>query len=194
MMRSLIRKPHASLSLSATLTFSFLTFGVLILSISTLLQLVSGIRTQQRVITSDQQLIAQDAARNVSSFVQDEFNVLETAIWLTNPYVASPERNKLTLDSLLGLQPAFRELALLNDHDQVVARASRLPRKAPWKLPDQLRSEALSRLRQGRRYFSPVYIDSATSEPLVIMAVPVTDALRDFWGSLVVEVDLKFMW
>jgi two-component system cell cycle sensor histidine kinase/response regulator CckA len=193
-MRIPIGKSGAAPSLTAMVTVAFLIFGVLMLSISSVLQLISAIQTQKQVISSDQQLIAQDAARSVSGFIQDKLNVMETAIWLTNPHAASPEQRKLMLDSLLGLQPAFRELVLLNAQDKTLNQVSRLPRKAPWRLTDQFKAEGPAQLQKGKRYISPVYIDPITSEPMVIMAVPVTDALRDFKGSLAIEVNLKFMW
>src|SRR5512136_2760110 len=106
-MKTLIKKPQAALSLTATLTVAFLTFGMLVLSISSGLQLFSSFQTQQAVISSNQQLVAQEAAKAVSSFIQEKSSVLETAIWLTGPATTSPAEQKLMVDSLLGLQPAF---------------------------------------------------------------------------------------
>ncbi len=61
------------------------------------------------------------------------------------------------------------------------------------------RREYSSRERapSGREYHRsplPVYVDTLTSEPMIIMAVPVIDVFRDFQGVLIVEVNLKFMW
>ena len=39
-----------------------------------------------------------------------------------------------------------------------------------------------------------MYVDKVTSEPIVIMAVPVKDVFGDFRGVLIAEVNLKFMW
>ena len=41
---------------------------------------------------------------------------------------------------------------------------------------------------------SAVHVDFDTSEPLVLLALPVTNALGDFQGTLAAEVNLKFMW
>ena len=46
----------------------------------------------------------------------------------------------------------------------------------------------------GQRYISPVYIDDATSEPLIAIAIPVKNVFGDFQGTLMAEVNLKFMW
>ncbi|CAG0935259.1 hypothetical protein TFLX_04091 [Thermoflexales bacterium] len=44
------------------------------------------------------------------------------------------------------------------------------------------------------QYISSVYIDSVTSEPLIFVALPATDAFGDLQGTLAAEVNLKFMW
>ena len=103
-------------------------------------------------------------------------------------------RVKAVLESLLGLQPAFRQLVLLNNRDTQLAEASRLSQASSGKIFDQLTEDALTQIHQGQRYISPIYIDDATSEPLVAMALPVLDLFGDFQGSLAVEVNLKFMW
>jgi putative methionine-R-sulfoxide reductase with GAF domain len=95
---------------------------------------------------------------------------------------------------LLGLQPAFRQLVLLNNRDTQLAEASRLSQASSGKIFDQLTEDALTQIHQGQRYISPIYIDDATSEPLVVMALPVLDLFGDFQGTLAVEVNLKFMW
>jgi GAF domain-containing protein/HAMP domain-containing protein len=52
----------------------------------------------------------------------------------------------------------------------------------------------LAEVGQGQRFISSVYIDEQTSEPLVVLAVPVEDVFGEFQGALVAEVNLKFMW
>jgi GAF domain-containing protein/HAMP domain-containing protein len=52
----------------------------------------------------------------------------------------------------------------------------------------------LNQVKQGNRYISPIYIDDLSSEPIVILAVPVADIFGDFQGTLLAEVNLKFMW
>jgi putative methionine-R-sulfoxide reductase with GAF domain len=52
----------------------------------------------------------------------------------------------------------------------------------------------MTRTQEGSRFFSPIYIDDASSEPVVVLAVPVTDIFGDYQGTLVSELNLKFMW
>ena len=193
-MKDQTRKPQTALSLANTLALAFFILSIVVLLISGSLQLFSNIQTQRIVISSNQQLIAQDATKTVSSFIQEKFSVLETSVWLADPVTASPEEQKLILNSLLGLQPAFRQLVLLNAQGQESAQAARLSRAASGRLTDRVKGDVLAQMKQRGKYISSVYIDPVTSEPLVIMAVPVNDVLGEFKGSLVVEVNLKFMW
>jgi GAF domain-containing protein/HAMP domain-containing protein len=164
---------------------------VVVLLVSGGLQIFSNIQTQQTAIANQQQLIAQDAARTVSSFIQEKFSVLETTVRLTNSATASPEEQRQILESLLGLQPAFRQLVLLNTQDQEVIKASRLAQTVSRVFAERLDDVRLVHILERKRYIGPVYIDPTTSEPLVIMAVPVTNVLGDYQGTLAVEVNLK---
>jgi GAF domain-containing protein/HAMP domain-containing protein len=183
--------PRAARSLTATLAIAFLALSVVVLLISGGLQIFSNIQTQQATIANRQQLTAQGASRTVSSFIQEKFSVLETTVRLASSAAASPEEQKQILESLLGPQPAFRQLVLLNAQDQELVKASRLAQTASGRLTDQLKSDVRAQIRQGKRYISPIYIDSLTSEPLVMMAVPATNVLKEFQGTLVAEVNLK---
>jgi signal transduction histidine kinase len=187
-------KSKAALSLSATLTIAFLTFGVLMLSISSGLQFFSNLQTQKAIVSGNQLLVAQEAVRSVSGFILDKFSVLETTVRLAEPAAASPAERKLLLNGLLGLQPAFFKLALFNAQDQVLAQTARLPLKAPWRLRDQLSGDALAGIHRKEKYVSPVHIDPYTYEPMVLMVVPLLDVFGDFQGLLAADVNLKFMW
>jgi putative methionine-R-sulfoxide reductase with GAF domain len=193
-METQTKKPQATRSLTATLAAAFLALSVAVLLTSSGLQIFSNVQTQQAIISSQQQLIAQGAAKAVSGFVQEKFSVLETAVKLASPATASSEQQKRVLDNLLGLQPAFRQLALLDTQDQESAKTSRISQSASGQLVDQLNGDVLDQIRQRKRTIGPIYIDPVTSEPLVIMAVPAINALGDFQGTLVAEVNLKFMW
>ncbi len=192
--QSKAEKPKTSRSLTATLAISFLALSVAVLLIASSLEIFFSFRAQQEIVASKQQLIAQDAAKTVASFVQENFSVLEAAVRLGNPVSISQKEQKRVLESLLGLQPAFRQLVLLNPQEQELVRVSRLSQMVSGQLIDQVESDLFAQVKQGERYIGSIYVDEITSEPLVIMAVPATDALGAFQGTLMVEVNLKFMW
>ncbi|HET9221149.1 MAG TPA: cache domain-containing protein [Roseiflexaceae bacterium] len=174
------------------MALAFFCLSVVALLISSSSQLFANIRSQQAAISSNQQLLAQDAARTVSGFVQEKFSALETALWLTDLASAPQEAQTNSLQSLLGLQPAFRHVLFLRPDGQVVAQASRLSPEAASRFSAQLAGDAS--IRQHERYISPVYIDPLSSEPLVVVAIPAVDVFGEFQGTLVAEVNLKFMW
>ena len=96
------------LSLTTTLAIAFFALSAVVLLISGGLQISSTIQAQREIVSSEQHLIAQDAAQRVSSFVQEKFSALETAVGLVDLATVSREQQKQILDSLLGPQPAFR--------------------------------------------------------------------------------------
>jgi GAF domain-containing protein/HAMP domain-containing protein len=193
-MKTRTKKPSTSRSLSATLAIAFLALSVVVLSVYGGLQIVSSIATQQEAVAGKLQLLAQEASQPVSSFIQDKFSILETANQLVNPVQMTPTEQQQVLDSVLGRDPAFRQIAVLNAQGQETAGASRLSQQSATNLANHLPGDALAKIKQGNQYIGPVYVDSLTSEPLVVMAIPAVNALGDFQGTLAAEVNLKFMW
>jgi methyl-accepting chemotaxis protein len=189
-----VEQPKTSRSLTATLTIAFLALSLAVLVITSSLQVVFNLQTQREIVGSQQQIIAQDAANTVASFIQEKLSVLETAVKLGDPASASQVEQRKVLENLLGLQPAFRHLILLDSQERELIRVSRLTQTMSGEFIDQAGSAMFSQVEQGGRFISPVYVDEATSEPLVVMAVPATDVFGDYQGTLVAEVNLKFMW
>lgn len=187
-------KPKISRSLAATLLIAFVVLTVGALFIAYIPQLIFFIQEGNRAISSEQQLIAQKAANTVADFFRVKFDVLETAARLGDIAFTFRQDQERILANLLGLQPAFRQLAFLDARGQEQVRISRLSQAASGNLVDRVESDWLSQIKQKSRYISPIYVDEATSEPLVIMAVPALDVFGDFQGVLLAEMSLKFMW
>jgi putative methionine-R-sulfoxide reductase with GAF domain len=104
------------------------------------------------------------------------------------------ETRQSIVESLLGLQPAFRQLALLNTAGRQINAISRQSSSLSEQFEAQLNEDVLTQTKAGQRYISPIYIDELTSEPLVVIAVPAKNVFGDFQGVLAAEVNLKFMW
>jgi PAS domain S-box-containing protein len=120
--------------------------------------------------------------------------VLEATIPLGNLLNIRQGGHKIVLEKLLGLEPAFRQLVLLDAQKQEIERVSRLSNSVSYGFIRRIESDLLSLMSQEETYISSVYIDEITSEPMVIMAVAVKDVFGDFKGILMAEVNLKFMW
>ncbi|MFH2129595.1 MAG: PAS domain S-box protein [bacterium] len=189
-----IQRPRLTKSLTVMLALAFFALSMIALLISGGLQLWFNIRTQQTIISSNQQLIAQKAARTVSSFIQEKFSVLETAVWLTNLNAISQPAQKEIMSSLLGRQPALRQLALFDSRGKILIQVSRLSAASHAQFRERLRESAQDQYPHNNRTISPVYIDPVTSEPMVMMTVPIIDVFGDYKGALTAEVNLKFMW
>lgn len=188
------RQSKDALTLYATLVWVFVGLSVLALLFSGTLQLLSNIQSQRLVISDYQYLVAQQTAQSVSNFIQEKFNSMDTAIWLTDLALKPAEEQKYVLESLLGLQPAFRQLILLDTRNKVLAQASRKSYEAPDRLLKMLPEEALLQIQKGNRFISQVYIDPDTYEPLIIMATPFWDVFHQYKGVILAETNLKFMW
>ena len=189
-----VEEPKTSRSLMSTLAFAFLGLSLAVLVIAIGIEMVFNVQTQQEAIAGRQQFIAQDAANTVASFIQEKFGMLETAAKLGDPTSTSQEEQMKVLGNLLGLEPAFGHLVLLDSQEHELAKVTRLSQATLEEFMDQAGSDLFAQVRQGDRYISSVYVDDVTSEPKVVMAVPATDAFGDFQGILVAEVNLKFMW
>ena len=181
-------------SLTVTLAVAFLALSAASLSISTSLDFYFTIQAQRGYIADQQQLIAKDAANTVKGFIQEKFSVLEAVSGISDVVGAPREQQELVLNKLIGLEPSFRQLVLIDAGGKELMRASRLSGIISGELMEWNRSDVLYRLRSEDSYIGSVYIDEVTSEPMVIMAAPIRNVFGDYEGILVAEVNLKFMW
>ncbi|MFA5238512.1 MAG: PAS domain S-box protein, partial [Phycisphaerae bacterium] len=188
------KKTKSFQSLWVTLAIAFSALSALVLLISSGSNMYLGFQNQQRLIINEQAFIAQNAANTVRAFVREKLGDLKTAAHLGGLVDAGQEDQELAMEKLLGLEPAFRQLVLLNAQDHELARVSRLSSLVSDQLTEQVGSGLFSHTDSTEPYIGPVYINQVTSEPLVIMAVPAKDVFGDFKGTLLAEVNLKFMW
>jgi len=186
------KKPKRSLLSILTLSFSILSLTALMISGG--IQLFFNVRTQQVAIEKNQQLIAQEAAKTVSNFITEKISVLKATIWLTPAYSYDKTRQKELLQSLLGLYPSFLQALLFDGHNEISMRVSRRSFIASGQAGVVFKEDALRVIRHQDYYISPVYIDETTNEPLIVLAVPITDLSGGFQGTLMTEMNLKFMW
>jgi nitrate/nitrite-specific signal transduction histidine kinase len=180
-------------SLSATLALAFFVLSVVILLASGGLQLFFNFQAQQQAISSQQQVIAQDAARTVSSFIEENFNVLSTTVGLVHPNTLLPAVQTQIVQSLLANQPAFRQFAIFDINNNETALASRVQTTGSAILTTLVTDDVFAQTHQGQRYISSVYFDAVTNEPLVLMAIPATNAIGAFQGTAVAELNLISM-
>lgn len=189
-----VEKTRNFRSLTITLAVAFLALSAVILLIVGSLDIYFDFKNQRKLVVTQQQIIAQNAANSVKGFVQEKISLLESAANLGDMATVSLEGQKFILEKLIGVEPAFRQLTLFNIRGDVLIKSSRGSDLLSGELIEHLDTNLFDRMSRERMYISSVYIDDVTSEPLVIMAVPVKDVFDEFKGILTAEVNLKFMW
>lgn len=183
----------AEMRLATLFAITFVVVTVALLLISGAVQVTTNFQAQREIIFGEQQLIAQDAASEVSNFIEDKFSVLETAVTLENVAAVPVEDQERILGNALGFQPAFRQLALFDASGTLLTHSSRLVASRSQGFIDET-AKLATQIDPSTRYISPVSIDAASSEPFIIVAVPILDVFGDFQGVLAAEINLKFMW
>lgn len=186
-------KSTTARSLVTTLAIAFA-----LLSLIPLLLVSAGLgyvdfRAQQEAVFGRQQLLAQEAANQVSGFIEQIFSGLEAGARVGQ--VSDQSQQQLILEKLLGVEDAIRQLTLVDQTGQKMADVSRRSSTAAVDLLQLAGgSEVLAQIGQDQRFVSQVYFDDETAEPLVILAVPTKNVFGDIQGALLAEVNLKFMW
>lgn len=193
-MKALTKTSPAAPKMSTTLALAFLALSAVVLLFYSGLRSYQEFRKHEGFILNKQQLIAQDAARTVSGFIQDNFRMLETAVWVTDLHALSEAEQRRVLRSLLGRRSALRGAVLLDAQNGVTAESSRLSREASRPFRDRLEEVLSGEVSPVQRMIGPVYFDAVTSEPMVILMVRLTDVFGVFQGTLLAELNLKFMW
>ena len=192
-MKERIFEIRARMRLAALFAITFVAVTVMLVLISGAFQIFSNYQGQREILFSQQQLVAQEAAADVSDFIEDKFNVLETAVTLENVAAVPQADQERILGNALGFQPAFRQLALYDASGALLTHSSRLVASRSQGFIDE--TTILARqFDQSERYISSVSIDAASSEPFIVIAVPILDVFGDYQGMLAAEINLKFMW
>jgi PAS domain S-box-containing protein len=188
------QKTKKTKSITTILAFSLFALSLTSLIISGGLQLYFNIQAQRNAISGNQQLIAQNAARDVSDFIMAIQKGLKTSIWMADPTTLPESKQSDFLQSQLGLQPSLKELLLFDLKDQISGGVSRRSFLSIEKQQSKFKDEAIKNAHLDKAYISDIYIDEVTSEPLVLMGVPIFNVFKEYRGLLLAELNLKFMW
>jgi methyl-accepting chemotaxis protein len=193
-MRKSTGRPQKARSLVTILAIAIAAQAVGALLFSGAVQALANYLNRQTAISQEQQTIADQVSQKVVGFVDEKFSVLEAAVEFSDPLASTSEEQKILLDKLLGLQISFKQLALLNAGGRQLALASRRSLTQSDQFTAQLTEDLLERNRGGERAISPVYIDVESSEPLVVIALPILNVFDEYQGTLAAELNLKFLW
>lgn len=187
-------KRSGTMSLMTGLALSFFLLCVVMLLVSSILQTYSAIQTQGRLIERQQQSIAAEASKSVSTYIREKLETLETVAYFTDPFKGTPEERDRILDLLLGRDKAFRSLYLFDAGGILRGQSSRVSRTVASSGTERILSEVRAQVKREPQSISGVYIEPNANEPLVMIGMPVKNVLGDLEGALIAELNLKFMW
>ena len=187
-------KSLSTKSISSALAAAFFAIAAAALLIAGSVQITIHANASSKTVSANQALLAQGAAKSVATFIEQKFSIMETALSIEDWSQATPMKCLGFLESMLGRDKSFRNLAYLDATSNRIAAASRQSQVLSATFLRQLDRDRVSHFKQARRYISPVSIDPETYEPLITLSVWSTDLLGDFTGILTVEVNLKFIW
>ena len=185
---------HSSRSLSLLLALALISLSVLSLSISNALQVASNWRVHQRALAAQQQSLAHGVAVETQTFLDARWNMLNTAIRMSDLATAPVAHRIEALQRLLALDPSFEQLTILDDRRFVVAAVSQNRQRTPNFLDTALVEEILQQTTLRNRYVSSLRIDGATGEPGIILALPLVDSFENDQGALIATVNARFLW
>ncbi|HNB51712.1 MAG TPA: cache domain-containing protein [Anaerolineales bacterium] len=193
MLNSQIASPQKMQPLAKILSSS-----MLLLSITGMFLLIAvGLAiypAQRTLVETQQQLIAQQAAQAVDSFIQAKFSKMEAIAKASDLLAASTNEQQTILQNLLGLDRGIRLVSLYDAEAREIITISRLAKSASGQAVTNTGSDVFVQLQQAERYVSHVYFDDKTSEPLVVIAIPVKNVFNEYQGLMLAEVNLKFLW
>ncbi len=190
-----IQKIIAFRSLKVTLSVVFLLLSLLILLVAVGLGTYLNLRIQRELINNQQRLIAKEAADTVKNFIREKLNLLRATVNFGNLMTLSKKNQNSVMAKALGNDPSFRQLILLNASGKELTRVSRTSKTVSMQIVDQLLiKDIMGQVKKDAEYLGSIYIYETTSEPMMVMAVPVENIFGDFQGVLAAEVNLKFMW
>ncbi len=183
-------------SLQTTLTGWFLFLGLFLLLSTNLTALYFNFIYQRTAVVERRQMIAQNAANSVKNFITEKLDIIKSTIRLTDLITADPGDQELILDKMLGYEPSFRQLVLFDQELKESARASRLSSVSSGQFAEQVNDWLFSKVKTdlAEAYISPVYINKTTAEPMLMVALPIVDVLKNFQGVVVGEISLKTIW
>lgn len=181
-------------SLQATLTITFILLGSTFLVVTSCISMLNHYRNTQRIIADQQQLIAKEAVNVVNDFLQEKYTFLAVASGIGALNLNAYTQQKTILEKLMGYEASFRQLAILNANGREFVKVTRASDLKLPQLTEEIKREMLAKVNSGRNFIGSVYIDDSTFEPMVLMAVPIKNVFGDVRGTLLAEVNLKFLW
>ncbi|MEM7538556.1 MAG: response regulator [Chloroflexota bacterium] len=188
------QKQNKFSSLRTTLTIAFALLSIVSVLVVGSVQMLRNYQTQQIVFLERERSVALDAATQVSAFLDQIFKTIESYAEVNRAFINTEQERQELITSLMTLQPTLHSVSLVDKQGQEIWKEARWKIIAADDLHNYAGSQMWAQLQAGQQYISTVYIGEITTEPLVLLAVPLQDVFDEFEGAIVAQVNLKFMW
>jgi hypothetical protein len=159
-------------SLAASLTFSFSALIMIALLVACSLQMYVNYNTQKELLIANQELIAKNTANTVTNTIREKYNLLSAASKHKDLTELQENEITLTLERLMGIEPAFRQITIFNMHKEEMTRVSRLSRSLSSRTMVYDHNDLFIMTGNREIYIGPVYIDEITRVPMMAIGVP----------------------
>lgn len=155
-----------------------------------------SLETQQMQTIAIQRQVAQRAATQVASFIQDREGELRILIQVRGLRDLSYDQLNSVLSQLLSVQRAFDEVTLLDREGREMGRVSRHELFTAADLADRSQApEFMLPTSSHETYYGAVWFDPRNGQPLMTIAVPATDvSTGQTNGVLVANVRISQAW
>ena len=183
-----------AMSMSRMLATMLMLFTLSSLVVTSVIQITLNFQLQDRAISEQQQAIVLGAANKVSNAIGQVFGMLETAAKVGRPFTRTDGERWLLLHSLLELNENFSEIALLNSNGHELVKVSRHRVYQQSDLTSDASSALFEQISRKLKFTGSLFIDEYSNEPVIMVAIPITNLVGDFSGGLVAKVNLKFVW
>lgn len=157
---------------------------------------------QQRQLVEMQKEKARRVLNQISSLVHEQEQLLKNALAIDLYIIESGnEKQRLFLSQLISFSnesgiSIFNELALLDNRGRELASESRTSIVDQKALGERSNADEFTVPMASRQtYYGPVYIDSKTGAPFMLISIPIIDSRsNNLKGVLSAKMRMKFMW
>ncbi len=183
-------------SLRVRLTVIFLLLASVPLIVTSLIVAQQSFSTLENEAIRVEQLVAGNVKTEIDTALRRSENELRFLVDIRGLGTLPQEEQKLLLQSLFSQRREYNELALLDADGQETIRFSRLTTVTEEDLTSRADSpEYIEAMQTGNIYYSSVIFDEFIREPLLTIAVPVTDLRSgNITNVLVAEVRFRQIW
>ena len=172
----------------------FVAFAVALLLVVGVLLTFLSFRAQRSAVARTQSEIAKQAALEVSTFLTTVEQSLLVLARTHNLADLDPAAQRQALAQLLETLPTFDELTYVDALGRERAKVSPYHTFTAAELGSQAQSVAFRHAMRGERYLSGVGFSPYSGQPVVALAMPVSDLRQETVGVLMAQVNFHRMW